>query len=65
MREITRLADLANQYIAHHEPWNMVKDEARRADVQLVCSQAINLFRVLMIYLKPILPEMAAKAEAF
>lgn len=65
VREITRLADLANQYIAQHEPWNLVKDPARSDEVQLVCSQAINLFRALMIYLKPILPEMATKAEAF
>jgi len=65
VREITRLADLANQYIAQHEPWNLVKDPNKRDEVQLVCSQAINLFRVLMVYLKPILPEMATKAEAF
>jgi methionyl-tRNA synthetase len=65
VREITALADLANQYIARHEPWNMIKDPARRDDVQLVCSQAINLFRVLAILLKPILPAMAVKAEAF
>ena len=65
VREITRLADLANQYIAQHEPWNLVKDPSKRDQVQLVCSQAINLFRVLMVYLKPILPDMAAKAEAF
>ena len=65
VREITALADLANQYIAQHEPWNLNKDPERREDVQLVCSQAINMFRVLAAYLKPILPEMAAKAEAF
>lgn len=65
VREITRLADLANQYIATHEPWKLVKDESRRAEVQLVSSQAINMFRLLAIYLKPILPAMAEKAEAF
>ena len=65
VREITALADLANQYVAQHEPWNMVKDPERKADVQLVCSQAINMFRALAIYLKPILPHMAVKAEAF
>ncbi len=65
VREITRLADLANQYIANHEPWNMVKDESKRGDVQAVCSQAINMFRALAIYLKPILPGMAEKTEAF
>ncbi len=65
VREITALADLANQYIAAHEPWNMVKDPERQNDVQAVCSQAINMFRVLAVYLKPILPGMARKAEAF
>ena len=65
VREITRLADLANQYIARHEPWNMVKNPDEADTVQLVCSQAINMFRALAIYLKPILPTMAAKAEAF
>lgn len=65
VREITALADLANQYIASHEPWNLNKDPDRRDDVQLVCSQAINMFRALAIYLKPILPQMAEKSEAF
>ena len=65
VREITALADLANQYIAQHEPWNLVKDPEQKELVQLVCSQAINMFRILAIYLKPILPEMAGKAETF
>ncbi len=65
VREITALADLANQYIAGHEPWNMVKNPDQRELLHLVCTQAINLFRVLAIYLKPILPQMAEKTEAF
>ncbi len=65
VREITRLADLANQYIATHEPWNLVKDQSSRNDLHLVCSQAINMYRALVIYLKPILPEVAEKSEAF
>ncbi|MEM7078453.1 MAG: methionine--tRNA ligase [Pseudomonadota bacterium] len=65
IREIMSLADAANQYIATHEPWNMAKDPTRADDVQLVCSQAINIFRVLIGYLKPILPATAEKAEAF
>ena len=65
MREVTALADAANQYIAKHEPWNMAKDPERRDAVQLVCSQGINMFRCLAIFLKPVLPEMAEKAEAF
>ena len=65
MRELTALADAANQYIAKHEPWNMAKDPDHRDAVQLVCSQGINMFRCLAIFLKPVLPEMAEKAEAF
>ena len=65
IREITALADLANQYIAAHEPWNMIKDPERTADVQPVCSQALEMFRALMIFLKPILPETARRAEEF
>ncbi len=65
MREVTALADAANQYIAKHEPWNMAKDPEYRDAVQLVCSQGINMFRCLAIFLKPVLPEMAEKAEAF
>ena len=65
VREITGLADLANQYIAQHEPWAMVKNPELRDKVQLVCSQAINMFRFLAIFLKPILPVTAEKAEEF
>jgi methionyl-tRNA synthetase len=65
VREITALADQANQYIAHHAPWAMIKDDDKKSDVQAVCSQGINLFRILVIYLKPILPKMAQEAEAF
>ncbi|NOX50925.1 MAG: methionine--tRNA ligase [Gammaproteobacteria bacterium] len=65
VREISALADAANQYIAQHEPWNLIKDPDQKDKVQLVCTQAINLFRLLVIYLKPILPAMAVKAETF
>jgi methionyl-tRNA synthetase len=65
VREISALADSANQYIAHHEPWNLVKQADQLPRVQLVCSQGINLFRSLIVYLKPILPKMAEGAEAF
>jgi methionyl-tRNA synthetase len=65
MREITALADAANQYIAKHEPWNMAKDPEQRDALQLVCSQAINMFRCLAVFLKPILPATAEKAETF
>ena len=65
VRDITALADRANRYIAEHEPWKHVKNPERRDDVQGVCSLGINVFRALVVYLKPILPALAAKAEAF
>jgi methionyl-tRNA synthetase len=65
MREISALADEANRYIAHHAPWTLIKEEDQRDKVQAVCSLGINLFRSLVIYLKPVLPKMAAAAETF
>ncbi len=65
MRDIIALADRANQYIDEKKPWAMAKDEAQAAEVQAVCSVGINLFRVLATYLKPVLPAMAEKSEAF
>ena len=65
VREITALADRANQYIAANEPWKHVDDPDRGDMVHGVCSLGINVFRALVVYLKPILPAMAAKAEAF
>ena len=65
VREITGLADLANQYIARHEPWKLAKNPDKSSQLHLVCSQAIEMFRILQIFLKPILPSSAAKAEEF
>ncbi len=65
VREITGLADLANQYIAKHEPWKLAKNPDESGQLHLVCSQAIEMFRILQIFLKPILPTSAAKAEEF
>ncbi|MEM1229501.1 MAG: methionine--tRNA ligase [Pseudomonadota bacterium] len=65
MREISTLADRANQYIAEQAPWALMKEPERRAEVQSICTQGINLFRLLMIYLKPVVPAMATAAEAF
>ena len=65
MREIIALADRANQYIDEEKPWVLAKDEALADQVQAVCSVGINLFRVLATYLKPVLPAMAVKSEAF
>ena len=65
VREIMALADVANQYIDEHKPWVLVKQEGSAEQVQAVCSQGLNMFRALMIYLKPIVPAMAESAEAF
>ncbi len=65
VREIMALADRANLYIDRQKPWLAAKDPARAAEVQAVCTQGINLFRVLMAYLKPVLPVTAERAEAF
>ena len=65
MREIMKLADTANQYIDERKPWQMAKDPELAEQTHQVCSTGIALFRVLMIYLKPVLPVTAEKAEAF
>jgi methionyl-tRNA synthetase len=67
VRDIMALADRANQYIDEHKPWVMAKQAGaeKEAELQAVCSQGLNLFRVLMGYLAPILPLMVSKVEAF
>ncbi|WP_426577776.1 methionine--tRNA ligase [Xenorhabdus stockiae] len=65
IREIMALADLANRYVDEQAPWVIAKQEGRDDDLQAVCSMGINLFRVLMTYLKPILPGLTERAEAF
>ena len=65
MRLIMTLADKANRYIDEHKPWIMAKHEEQLPDVQLVCTQGINLFRSLMIYLSPVLPGVAAGSREF
>ncbi|RZV34250.1 MAG: methionine--tRNA ligase [Chromatiales bacterium] len=65
MRLIMALADKANRYIDEHKPWVMAKDEDQQADVQLVCTQGINMFRSLMVYLSPVIPVVAENARAF
>jgi len=65
VREIMALADKANQYIADEEPWAKNKQEGKEAEVHAICTQGVNMFRILCIYLKPMLPEVIAQAEAF
>ena len=65
MRHIMGLADQANQYIDEHKPWVMAKTQGQEAQIVAVCSQGLNMFRVLMGLLKPVLPQLAERAEAF
>ena len=65
MREIMALADRANAYIADKAPWALNKQEGKQAEVQAICALGVNLFRQLVILLKPVLPKLAADAEAF
>ncbi|MBU0689548.1 MAG: methionine--tRNA ligase [Gammaproteobacteria bacterium] len=65
LREIMRLADMANQYIAEKAPWAMAKQEGKEAELHVVCSTALTLFRDLTLYLKPVLPELAKQVESF
>ena len=65
VREIMALADRANQYIDEKKPWVLAREAGREAEVQAVCTMGLNLFRALMIYLKPVLPAMAEAVESF
>ena len=65
MRLIMALADKANRYIDEHKPWVMAKDEDKQSEVQLVCTQGINMFRSLMVYLSPVIPGVARGAREF
>jgi methionyl-tRNA synthetase len=65
IREIMTLADKANQYINDKQPWVLAKQDKTSIEVQEICSTGLNLFRFLIIYLKPVLPRMASDAESF
>jgi methionyl-tRNA synthetase len=65
LREIMALADLANQYVDAHKPWEMAKQGGRDAQLHQVCTVAVNAFRLLALYLKPVLPRLAENVEAF
>ena len=58
-------ADRINQYIDAEKPWIAVKDPLLMPDVHAVCSMGLNLFRLLIIYLKPVLPDIAQASESF
>ena len=65
LREIMRLSDLANGFVAERAPWVMAKQEGKDAELQQVCSDALEMFRLLTLYLKPVLPKLATEIEAF
>jgi methionyl-tRNA synthetase len=65
LREIMGAADVANAYIAQHAPWELAKDRKNDALLHEVCTVSLNVFRLLTIYLKPVMPELARAVEAF
>ena len=65
IRSVMDLADRANQYINDKKPWVLAKNTNELDEVHSICSVGINLFRILMIYLKPVLPKMSIEAETF
>jgi methionyl-tRNA synthetase len=65
LREVMRLSDLANGFVAERAPWVMAKQEYKDAELQQVCSDALEMFRLLTLYLKPVLPKLATEIEVF
>ncbi|WP_323846879.1 methionine--tRNA ligase [Microbulbifer magnicolonia] len=65
MRDIMGLADAANAWIAEQAPWSLAKEEGKEAEVLAICSQGVNMFRALITWLAPVLPNTAAKAAEF
>lgn len=65
IREIMALADKANKYVDDKAPWVVAKEEGKDQELQHICSMGIEMFRILIGYLKPVLPQLAARAEAF
>lgn len=65
LREIMRQTNLANAFVAEAAPWVIAKDDARDIELHQVCSDALEMFRLLTLYLKPVLPKIAAQVEAF
>ena len=65
LREVMLLADRVNEYVDRHKPWELAKQPANEAALHQVCSVCIECFRLLTLYLKPVLPALAAKVETF
>ena len=65
LREVMGLADKVNEYVDAHKPWELAKQEGADAALHDVCSTCIEAFRLLSIYLKPVLPALVANVESF
>jgi methionyl-tRNA synthetase len=65
MREIMEIAAIANQYVDHHKPWLLAKDDSKRYELHDVCTAALILFRQLTVMLSPVLPQVAARVSEF
>ncbi|HEU4442394.1 MAG TPA: methionine--tRNA ligase, partial [Burkholderiales bacterium] len=65
LREVMALADVANQFVDERKPWELAKQAGKELELHEVCSSALDLFRVLTVYLKPVLPRLAQNAERF
>jgi len=65
LREVMALADAANVFVNDKKPWELAKQEGREAELHAACSEAIEAFRLLTLYLKPVLPKVAEAVEAF
>ncbi len=65
MREIMALADTANQYVNNMQPWVIARDPSKLDELQKICTQGINMFRVLIYYLAPVVPSLAERSGEF
>ncbi len=65
IRRIMALADQVNQYVDHHQPWKLAKQGGQERELHVVCTMLINAFRLLALYLKPVLPKLVQRAEEF
>ncbi|WP_107688951.1 methionine--tRNA ligase [Neisseria wadsworthii] len=65
LREIMALADIVNEYVDANKPWELSKQEGQDARLHEVCSELINAFKILSIYLAPVLPKVAERTAAF
>ena len=65
LREVMALTDVVNEYVDANKPWELAKQEGQDARLQQVCSELINAFRILTVYLSPVLPKLSAAVAEF